>query len=147
MSENWLDHSCQVEVPLGIEPVWELWSDLAQMPNWMKWIRSVELLDGDRSRWTLDTRGLIFSWISQTHTVIPHQLIGWQSVDGLPNRGALRFYDRKDQGTIVKLTVSYAVPGWLSVLLDNGLIRNAVEGTLQADLNRFRDYALAQTVV
>ncbi len=110
----------------------------------MKWIRSVELLDSEHSRWTLDTRGLIFSWTSKTHTVIPHQMIAWQSVDGLPNRGALRFYDRKEAGTIVRLTVAYAVPGWLSILLDNGLIRNAVEGTLQADLNRFRDYALAQ---
>ncbi len=144
MSETWLEHTCQVDVPLAIEPIWELWSDLQQMPNWMKWIRSVELLDGEHSRWTLDTRGLIFSWTSKTHTVIPQQMIAWQSVDGLPNRGALRFYDRKDAGTIVKLTVAYAVPGWLSVLLDNGLIRNAVEGTLQADLNRFHDYALAQ---
>lgn len=144
MSETWLEHTCQVDVPLAIEPIWELWSDLQQMPNWMKWIRSVELLDSEHSRWTLDTRGLIFSWTSKTHTVIPHQMIAWQSVDGLPNRGALRFYDRKDAGTIVKLTVAYAVPGWLSVLLDNGLIRNAVEGTLQADLNRFHDYALAQ---
>lgn len=144
MSETWLEHTCQVDVPLAIKPVWELWSDLQQMPNWMKWIRSVELLDSEHSRWTLDTRGLIFSWTSKTHTVIPHQMIAWQSVDGLPNRGALRFYDRKEAGTIVRLTVAYAVPGWLSILLDNGLIRNAVEGTLQADLNRFRDYALAQ---
>jgi uncharacterized membrane protein len=34
------------------------------------------------------------------------------------------------------------VPGFLAVLMDNGFVRNAVEGTLQADMDRFRDYAL-----
>ncbi|MFS8835580.1 hypothetical protein NW809_05710, partial [Synechococcus sp. WC101] len=54
MSESdWLEHTCQVEVPVPIEQVWELWANLALMPRWMKWIRSVELLDQELSRWTL----------------------------------------------------------------------------------------------
>mgnify|MGYP002654288261 CR=1 FL=1 len=35
---NWLEHSVQIEVDAPIDLVWELWSDLEQMPRWMKWI-------------------------------------------------------------------------------------------------------------
>jgi uncharacterized membrane protein len=80
---------------------------------------------------------------SQILQEIPHQIIQWESVDGLPNRGAIRFYDRKDS-SIVKLTITYAVPGFLAVLMNNDFVRNAVDGTLQADMDRFRDYALAE---
>jgi uncharacterized membrane protein len=45
---------------------------------------------------------------------------------------------------VVRLTVSYAVPGFLALLMDNGFVRKAVEGTLQADMDRFRDYAMKE---
>jgi uncharacterized membrane protein len=38
---DWLKHSVQVEVDASIDLVWSLWSDLEQMPRWMKWIDSV----------------------------------------------------------------------------------------------------------
>jgi uncharacterized membrane protein len=141
MSEDWLEHTCQVEVPVGIERVWDLWASLELMPHWMKWIRSVELMDGDLSRWTLDTRGFTFSWISHTHTVLKHQMIGWKSVDGLPNRGTLRFYDRKGS-TIVKLSIAYMIPGILGKIMDGLFLGKVVESTIQEDLERFKQYAL-----
>lgn len=141
---DWLEHSVQVEVAVPIELVWNLWSDLEQMPRWMKWIESVKVLedDPDLSRWTLNTGGLEFSWLSRNLKVIPHQIIQWESVDGLPNQGAVRFYDRKDSTSIVKLSVSYAIPGILGKLMDNLFLGRAVETTLQESLERFREYAL-----
>ncbi|MCY7320915.1 MAG: SRPBCC family protein [Phormidesmis sp. CAN_BIN36] len=144
---DWLEHTVQVEVDAPIEFVWSLWSDLQQMPRWMKWIDSVTILpdNPELSRWKLATGGLEFSWQSRILKQIPNQIIQWESVDGLPNRGAIRFYDRAPS-SIVKMTVSYAVPGFLGQLLDNVLIRRAVESSLQADLERFKEYALnAQT--
>jgi uncharacterized membrane protein len=73
--------------------------------------------------------------------IVPHQMIQWESVDGLPNRGAIRFYDRHGK-SIVRLTASYAIPGWLGKLMDNLFLGRVVESTLQADLERFRLYAL-----
>ena len=144
---DWLEHTVQVEVDAPIEFVWSLWSDLHQMPRWMKWIDSVTILpdNPELSRWKLATGGLEFSWQSRILKQIPNQIIQWESVDGLPNRGAIRFYDRAPS-SIVKMTVSYAVPGFLGQLLDNSFLRRAVESSLQADLERFKDYALkAQT--
>lgn len=144
MSE-WLEHSVQVEVTAPIEHIWDLWQNIELMPLWMKWIESVKVLEDkpELSRWKLATKTLEFTWLSRILQEIPHQIIQWESVDGLPNRGAIRFYDRKES-SIVKLTVAYAVPGILVMLMDNGFVRNAVESTLQADMDRFKDYALRE---
>jgi len=140
---DWLEHSVQVEVEVPIDFAWNLWSDLEQMPRWMKWIDSVKILDDDPdlSRWKLATSGLEFSWLSRILKQVPHQIIQWESVDGLPNRGAIRFYDRKNS-SIVKLTIAYAIPGFLGKLMDNLFLGRIVESTIQADLERFKDYAL-----
>jgi len=55
--------------------------------------------------------------------------------------GERSLYDRKDS-SIVKLTVAYAIPGILGKLMDNLFLGRAVESSLQASLERFRDYAL-----
>ena len=138
---DWLEHSVQVEVDAPMQLVWELWSDLEQMPRWMKWIESVKVLEDDPelSRWQLNTGGLQFSWLSRILKTVPHQIIEWQSVDGLPNRGAIRFYDRKDS-SIVKLTVAYAIPGILGKLMDNLFLGRAVESSLKESLETFREY-------
>jgi uncharacterized membrane protein len=39
------------------------------------------------------------------------------------------------------MSIAYAIPGVLGKLMDNLFLGKIVESTLQADLNRFRDYA------
>jgi uncharacterized membrane protein len=140
---DWLEHSVQIEVDAPIDLVWSLWSDLEQMPQWMKWISSVKVLEDnpELSRWKLNTGGLEFTWLSRILKMVPQQIIQWESVDGLPNRGAIRFYDRHNT-SIVKLSISYAIPGILGKIMDNLFLGRAVESTIKADLERFRDYAL-----
>lgn len=140
---NWLEHSVEIEVKVPIGLVWDLWSDLEQMPRWMKWIDSVEILpeNPELSRWTLASSGFEFKWLSRIVKIIPHQIIQWESVDGLPNKGAIRFYDRHGS-SIVRLTVAYGIPGWLGRLMDNLFLGQIVESTIQADLERFRAYAM-----
>ncbi len=138
---NWLEHSVQIEVDAPIDLVWNLWSDLEQMPLWMKWIDSVKVLEDnpELSRWKLASGSFEFTWLSRILKLIPHQIIQWESVDGLPNKGAVRFYDRHES-SVVKLTVAYAIPGILGQLMDNLFLGKVVESTIAADLERFRDY-------
>lgn len=140
---DWLEHSVQVEVEAPIDLVWNLWSDLEQMPRWMKWIDSVKVQEDnpELSRWKLNTGGLEFSWLSRNIKVVPQQIIQWESVGGLPNQGAIRFYDRKGS-SIVKLSIAYAIPGILGKIMDNLFLGRVVESTIKADLERFREYAL-----
>ncbi|KAF3888495.1 MULTISPECIES: SRPBCC family protein [Nostocales] len=142
---DWLEHSVQVEVEAPIDLVWGLWADLEQMPRWMKWIESVKVPpeNPDISLWTLNTGGLEFTWKSRILKVVPNQIIQWESVDGLPNRGAVRFYDRRGS-SIVKLSVAYAIPGILGKIMDNLFLGRAVESTLQANMERFREYAIKE---
>ncbi len=140
---EWLEHSVQIEVDAPIEIVWGLWSDLEQMPRWMKWIDSVRISpdNPDISLWKLSTGGLEFKWKSRMLKVVKEQIIQWESVDGLPNQGAIRFYDRHGS-SIVKMTVSYAIPGIIGKIMDNLFLGRVVESTIQADLERFKEYAL-----
>jgi uncharacterized membrane protein len=140
---EWLDHSVVVDVDVPIETAWELWSDLEQMPRWMKWIDGVKISadDPEISEWRLASRGFEFTWRSKITNLVPHQIIQWEAIDGLPNRGGIRFYGKDDQST-VKLTVSYAVPAIIK-WMDGLFLGRLVEATLQDDLNRFRDYAVA----
>lgn len=139
---DWLEHSVQIEVAAPMEVVWGLWANLAQMPRWMPWIHSVQILpeDASLSRWKLAASGLEFTWLSRVYNQLPGQIIEWESVDGLPNRGAVRFYDRKGS-SIVRLSISYAIPGVLGKVMDNLFLGKAVERTLQTDMERFRDCA------
>ncbi len=140
---DWLEHSVQVEVAIPIELAWQLWSDLEQMPRWMKWIDSVKVQEDkpELSQWKLATGSLNFTWLSRILKLVPNQIIQWESVDGLPNRGAVRFYDRHGS-SIVKLTVGYSLPGILRQLMDTPFVSRAVESSLQADMERFKEYAL-----
>ncbi|MEY3297225.1 MAG: hypothetical protein RLZZ597_485 [Cyanobacteriota bacterium] len=141
MSE-WLDHSVIVDVNVPVETSWDLWCDLEQMPKWMKWIDSVRIPpeNPELSEWKLASRGLEFTWRSKITNLVTHQVIQWEAIDGLPNKGAIRFYDRKEGQSSVKLTVSYAIPSIIK-WMDGLFLGRLVEATLQSDLNRFRDYA------
>jgi len=138
---NWLEHSVEIEVEAPIDQVWNAWSDLETMPKWMKWIDSVEVLadNPELSRWKLASGGWQFSWLSRITKLVPQQIIQWESVDGLPNKGAVRFYDRKTS-SIVRLSVAYSIPGVIGEIMDNLFLGQVVESTLKADLERFREY-------
>ncbi|MDJ0687284.1 MAG: SRPBCC family protein [Xenococcaceae cyanobacterium MO_188.B32] len=140
---DWLEHTVQVEVDIPIETSWNMWSDLEQMPRWMKWIDSVEVLkdNPELSRWKLASGGFQFSWLSRITNLVPQQIIQTESVEGLPNKAAVRFYKRCDR-SIVKLTIAYSLPGILGQLMDNLFLGKIVESTIQADLERFKVYAL-----
>lgn len=140
---EWLEHSVQIEVPIPIKTTWDLWSDLEQMPRWMKWIDSVHILpeNHDLSKWTLASGNFQFSWLSKITKLVQWQIIQWESVDGLPNRGAVRFYDRHGS-SIVRLSIAYAIPGILGQIMDNLFLGKIVESTIQADLERFKEYAI-----
>ncbi len=139
---DWLEHTVQVEVEHSVDRIWSMWSNLEMMPKWMKWINSVTISpeNPELSSWELGSSGFTFTWRSRILKQVKNQIIQWESIDGLPNRGAVRFYSRP-QGTVVKLTVAYDIPGIIGEVMDGLFLGRIVESTLQADLERFRQYA------
>ena len=137
---RWLEHSVTAEIQASVQQVWEVWSDLESMPQWMRWIESVETLeDPDLTDWTLAAQGFRFHWKARITQRVEAQQLHWESVGGLPTKGAVRFYPQALECTAVKLSVSYELPGVLAPLMEPSILGGIVTKELQANLDRFRD--------
>jgi uncharacterized membrane protein len=138
---RWLEHSVTTEIQSSADKVWAVWSDLEAMPRWMRWIESVVTCDGDPdlTDWTLVAQGFRFHWKARITQRVEAQQLHWESVGGLPTRGAVRFYPQGSSLTVVRLTVSYELPGVLAPLMEPTVLGGIVTRELQANLDRFRD--------
>ena len=105
----------------------------------MRCIESVKTLDDpDLTEWTLAAQGFRFQWKARITQRVEAQQLHWQSVGGLPTKGAVRFYPDGAQHTGVKLNVSYELPGVLAPLMDSAMLGGLVSKELQANLDRFK---------
>jgi uncharacterized membrane protein len=106
----------------------------------MRWIEAVETLDDpDLTDWTLAAQGFRFHWKARITQRVEAQQLHWESVGGLPTKGAVRFYPGAADRTAVKLSVSYELPGILAPLMEPTILGGIVNKELQANLDRFRD--------
>ena len=127
------------------------------MPRWSPWLRSVTVDAHDPmvSEWCLAARGFQFRWRARNTCVQPPERIAWESLSGLRNRGQVTFrplppaaedaeVNRSDDtATEMELLVAFALPEWAARLLRNvDWIGAFVQGTLHADLERFREYVV-----
>lgn len=145
---------------------------LRRSPPGSPWLKSVKVDDTDASvsRWTLAARGVSVSWQARNTSVIAGELIAWQSMDGLSNRGSVTFKDvapapaaaaaaaavappsapagppaaRSADLTAVTLSVAFDVPAPIAAVLDNAVVGKYVEQTLLADLRRYRTEVLKE---
>jgi len=138
---RWLEHVVTTEIHAPVARVWEVWSDLEAMPRWMRWIESVVTEPGnpDLTDWTLAAQGFRFHWKARITRRVEAQQLHWESVGGLPTKGAVRFYPLSLERTAVRLSVSYELPAVLAPLMEPSILGNIVTRELQANLDRFRD--------
>ncbi|MEB3332345.1 MAG: SRPBCC family protein [Synechococcaceae cyanobacterium] len=138
---RWLEHTVTAEIEAPVEQVWAVWSDLESMPRWMHWIESVVTADEDPdlTDWTLAAQGFRFHWKARITRRVPAQQLHWESVGGLPTRGAVRFYPLGPDRTAVKLSVSYELPAVVAPLMEPSIMGGIVTRELQGNLDRFRD--------
>ena len=136
---RWLDHSVTTDVQAPVDRVWAVWSDLEAMPKGMRWIESVKTLeDPDLTDWTLAAQGFRFHWKARITQRVEAQQLHWESVGGLPTKGAVRFYPETGDRTVVKLSVSYELPMVLAPLMYPSMLVGIVTTELHSNLDRFR---------
>ncbi|XP_078161361.1 uncharacterized protein LOC144556782 isoform X2 [Carex rostrata] len=129
----------EVDVPCSV--AYQCYSDKELIPQWMPFISSVTVLKDkpDLSRWSLKytvfDRDLKFSWLARNLQPIPNQKIHWRSLEGLPNRGAVRFFPKGPSSCKVELTVSYEVPQILAPVAS--ALKPFLEGLLLNGLKQF----------
>ncbi|KAL8236170.1 hypothetical protein R6Q59_017251 [Mikania micrantha] len=142
---EWQDCTVKMEIDVPISVAYNCYLDREAIPRWMPFISSVKILEDkpELSRWSLKYqafgRDLEFSWLARNMQPIPNQKIHWRSLEGLPNRGAVRFFPKGSSSCLVELTVSYEVPQLLSPVAS--ALQPFLENLLARGLERFANYA------
>ncbi|KAL7171943.1 hypothetical protein ACSBR2_031603 [Camellia fascicularis] len=75
----------------------------------------------DLSQWSLKYeafgRDIEFSWLARNMQPIPNQKIHWRSLDGLPNRGVVRFFPKGPSSCVVEVRLPLIIFLFVSVSL------------------------------
>ncbi|KAG4174219.1 Uncharacterized protein 17.2 kDa protein in melC2-rnhH intergenic region [Gossypium arboreum] len=142
---EWQDCTAKMEIDVPASVAYKCYSDREAIPNWMPFISSVQVLEDkpDLSRWSLKYkafgRDIEYSWLARNMQPIPNQKIHWRSLEGLPNRGAVRFYPKGPSSCLIELTVSYEVPQLLAPVAS--ALQPFLESLLKSGLDRFAKFA------
>ncbi|RWR76357.1 putative cyclase/dehydrase protein [Cinnamomum micranthum f. kanehirae] len=138
---QWQHCRVKVEVDVPCSVAYSFYSDREATPRWLPLISSVKVLDDkpDLSRWLLEHEVLgqkfEFSWLARNLQPIPNHKIHWQSLDGVHNKGAVRFYPKGPSSCLIELNVSFEVPPILIPV--SSTLRPFLEGLLLHGLERF----------
>ncbi|KAJ0980552.1 hypothetical protein J5N97_008807 [Dioscorea zingiberensis] len=142
---EWQDCSTKLDVDVPCSVAYECYSDRELIPKWMPFISSVKILEDkpDLSRWSLKYevlgRDVEFSWLARNMQPIPNQKIHWRSLEGLANRGAVRFFPKGPSSCRIELSISYEVPQILVPVAS--ALKPLLESLLLNGLERFAKVA------
>jgi uncharacterized membrane protein len=125
------------------EEVYAYWRNFENLPNFMKHLDDVEVLDEKRSSWTALVPGGVgkVSWEAVVEEEQPNSLISWSSLPGstIDNAGEIRFMDAPgNEGTEVHAAISYRLPAGDVGSLAGKLFNPLVERMMREDLRRFK---------
>lgn len=122
--------------------LYAFWCDLANLPQVMRHLESVEILDDNRSRWTaVGPLGRPFTWDAEIFNDRANELIAWRSIPGgdVDTAGSIHFVPQShDRGTEVKVSLKYDPPAgklgaWIASVLGSDL-----ESQIAEDLANFK---------
>lgn len=130
--------------------VYDFWRNLENLPLFMKHLKSVKNLSGNRSFWEARLPGNIatISWEAEIVNEDPGKVIGWKSVAGsdLDNVGKLEFMDSPDgKGTVIQAVISYLPPtgGYVKSKIAR-FLSPVIEKLVRNDINNFKQYIESQ---
>ncbi len=114
-----LDKSIRVEKTVTIlnkspEELYRFWRNFENLPTFMKHLKSVTVLDNNRSHWVANAPvGNTVEWDAEIITEQENHLIAWTSVDDaqIDHSGFVRFQlAPPGRGTEVKVVMEYSPP-------------------------------------
>ena len=93
-------------------------TDLPQQSRWSPWLSSVAYLDdGRETEWTLNVRGVKFSWRAVSSILDdPHKGIQWESISGLKNLGIAEFVPTDAKSCTMKVRMTIIAPRIVATL-------------------------------
>ena len=94
--------------------LYSFWRDFENHPRIADILESVELLDDQRSRWTISAPGEIpVQWDAEITKDVPDEMIGWRSIEGsaIETAGYVKFEPAPGgRGTLVRVALEYDLP-------------------------------------
>ena len=104
-----------VVVHAPIHKVFDLWSQLENLPRFMRHVRDIDLqVGGTRSMWTVDgPAGTAVHFEAETVELEPDRVIAWRTIPGqqIEHEGRVKFEELPEERTRVTVRMVYKPPG------------------------------------
>jgi uncharacterized membrane protein len=141
-----LESTIKVEKTVTIQKsaaeLYNYWHNFENLPTFMKHLKSVTVLDSNRSHWVVNAPlGAKIEWDAEIIKDEPDRLIAWASVENadVSNSGFVRFQPATgDRGTIVKVVIEYEPVGGAIASAIAKLFGEEPEQQIGDELNRFK---------
>jgi uncharacterized membrane protein len=131
-----------VTINKSAEELYNYWHNFENLPNFMKHVKSVQVLDMRRSHWVANAPlGQTIEWDADIINDQPNQLIAWASEESaqVDNSGFVRFSPAPgDRGTEVKVVMEYNAPGGMVTAAIAKLFGEEPEQQIGDELRRFK---------
>ena len=121
--------------------VYPFWRNLSHLPEFMKHLKSVEMLDAKRSRWVAEgPAGMCVEWAAEIINEVRDERIGWRSLKGsqVDSAGSVQFKDAGNGATQVMVDLQYNPPAGDVGAFVAKLFGRDPEPEIQADLIRLK---------
>lgn len=141
-----MNQSIKVEKTVTIdkspEELYRFWHNFENLPNFMKHLKSVKVIDEKRSHWIASApMDNSVEWDAEIINEQENKLIAWASVEGadIDNSGFVRFQPGPaGRGTEVKVVIEYNPPGGVVGAAIAKLFGEEPEQQIGDDLRRFK---------
>lgn len=96
------------------QELYDFWRDFRNLPSFTENVKDVEILDPQRSQWTIaGPAGMDIDLVSEITEDVPGERIAWRSTEGsdVDHEGWIAFKDNAfGRGTEVRIFISYDPP-------------------------------------
>ena len=103
-----------LDLAVPVREVFRFWSNLQNLPRFMRHLREVRENESGTSHWVADApSGGTVSWTAEITALKPHQRIAWRSLDGseIISAGDIHFEDLDDGGSRTSVRLTYPAGG------------------------------------
>ncbi|HEX6541134.1 MAG TPA: SRPBCC family protein [Ktedonobacterales bacterium] len=132
-----VQHQASVRVNRPVEQVYPMFTHFNDFPKFMHFIKEVTYYDDANSHWVADVAGR-HEWDAVNSGWQTNRQVGWESTNGLENRGVVTFQAVGPNLTEVTVLVEYTPPAGVLGSMGEALgAGKRFEQALQQDLNHF----------
>lgn len=130
-----------VTINASPEQLYQQWRRLQELPSIMSQLKSVEVIDDKRSRWTAQgPMNSDVTWNAEITRDEPNRRLAWRSTGGdVEMQGEVEFMPHMgDRGCIVRVSLDYRPPAGAVGALVAKIFRSDPKHELDVDLRQFK---------